>query len=159
MKAFDKRNGRSCLPVLIALTLALIWGHSLLGRELSSKESGFVTRLLTPVLELVVGRGNVTNLLVRKLAHFSEYTLLGTELCLYFTLKRQDGKSGFLLSTAHGLFSAFLDETIQIFSGRGPSVTDIWIDFSGVITGSLILLLILLSRKRRNKKGTFPPHH
>lgn len=50
-----------------------------------------------------------------------------------------------------------MDETIQIFSpGRGSSLIDVWIDFSGVCLGFLLsrLLRYLLDRKasRQGKK-------
>ena len=108
------------LTVLIILTLALIWGHSLLGREASSEESGFVMELLEPVLEMVVGEGNVTEFLVRKLAHFTEFFVLGLELLTFFAYRKPLFPQAFLLALTHGFFAAFLDETIQIFSGRGP---------------------------------------
>lgn len=34
-----------------------------------------------------------------------------------------------------GLFAAFLDETLQLFSGRGSMVADVWLDFAGVVCG------------------------
>ena len=47
------------------------------------------------------------------------------------------------------LLVSFLDETIQIFSGRGPAVKDMWIDLSGAVLGLLLALLLrLLFRKR-----------
>ncbi len=37
-----------------------------------------------------------------------------------------------------GLLTALTDETIQLFvPGRSGQVTDVWIDFSGVLTGLL----------------------
>ena len=137
------KKRENLLVFIIFLTLAFIWGHSLMSREVSSEESGFVMQLLTPLLELFVGKGNVTEHLVRKLAHFSEFALLGAELCLYFTGKRKRKSAGLLLALAHGLFAAFFDETLQIFSGRGPMIQDVWIDFAGVITGALCILVLM----------------
>ena len=34
-----------------------------------------------------------------------------------------------------GLLAAFLDETLQLFSGRGSMVADVWLDFAGVVCG------------------------
>ena len=139
--------GRQCtkkiLAVLIALTLVLIWGQSILDREKSSEESGFVMEMIEPVLEIFVGQGNVTEYFVRKLAHFCEFFLLGAELLLFFVLKRER-KAGFLLTLTHGLFAALADETIQIFSGRGSMVQDVWLDFSGVTAGALAALAVTM---------------
>ena len=43
-----------------------------------------------------------------------------------------------------GLLTALTDETIQLFvPGRSGQVTDIWIDFSGVMTGLLVGRILL----------------
>jgi VanZ family protein len=137
------------LTVLIILTLALIWGHSLLGREASSEESGFVMELLEPVLEMVVGEGNVTEFLVRKLAHFTEFFVLGLELLTFFAYRKPLFPQAFLLALTHGFFAAFLDETIQIFSGRGPMIQDVWLDVCGFAVGASLMLGIMVWTKHR----------
>ena len=44
-----------------------------------------------------------------------------------------------------GLLTAVIDETIQLYvPGRSSSVKDVLLDFSGVLTGLFIALLILL---------------
>lgn len=68
------------LAVLAALTF--IWGNSLDSAVESAAKSGRVRELLRPLLELVVGQGGVTDHLVRKLAHFTEYAVLGALLLL-----------------------------------------------------------------------------
>ena len=78
------KKQRIALLIAILLTLGFIWGNSLLSREQSSDESAWVLRLVTPVLELFVGKGRVTEHLVRKLAHFTEFALLGFELFFWF---------------------------------------------------------------------------
>ena len=136
----------------LALTLLLIWGHSCMPADVSGEESGFATQLLTPVLEIFVGSGNVTEHLVRKLAHFSEYTVLGIQL---LALRSDVSPSGLLLPLGCGFAAAFLDETIQLFiDGRSGSVPDIWLDGSGVAFGILIGLLcrVLWRGKRAGKE-------
>ena len=133
-----KKKRTKILIVLIALTVAFIWIHSLMPPEMSGEESGFVVSLL----EFIFGKGNVSELLVRKLAHFTEYLVLGIELMAYFRV--------FHLGAFHGLFVAALDETIQIVSQRGSSLLDVWLDFAGCLTGILIILLI--TGKKHTKK-------
>ena len=42
-----------------------------------------------------------------------------------------------------GLLVALIDETIQLFPVcRSSSVKDVWLDFSGVIFGTIILLVL-----------------
>ena len=46
-----------------------------------------------------------------------------------------------------GLLAAMTDESIQLLSpGRASMVTDVWIDFAGVVTG--ITIYRLLSRRK-----------
>ena len=43
-----------------------------------------------------------------------------------------------------GLLTALTDETIQMFSdGRSSQLTDVWLDFSGVMAGILVGLFCL----------------
>ncbi len=150
------KKQRTVLLSAIILTLAFIWGNSLLSREQSSGESAWVLQLVTPLLELFAGKGNVTEHLVRKLAHFTEFALLGLELLFWFSQKRGKKKEALLLAMAHGLFAALTDETIQLFSGRGSQVQDVWLDFAGVTAGALTaLLLTLLIRKKQTAEPDF----
>lgn len=131
------------LGFLIA-TVAFIWGHSMMPADLSSNESGWVMAVIKPFLELFVGKDNVTAHLVRKLAHFTEYFVLGAELALFFTWLKSPALDSrkwlrWVLPLLIGLCVASLDETIQIFvDGRGPAVTDVLLDFSGVCAGVLL---------------------
>ena len=69
------------LYILLACWIAFIWIHSMIPAEASSEESQFVGRLIRPILEIFIGQGAVTDFIVRKLAHFSEYAILGMLLC------------------------------------------------------------------------------
>ena len=152
MRPMTKRT--VILTVLLVLLLLFIWGNSLLPTEHSAAESGWVRRLVTPVLELFVGRGRVTDHLVRKIAHFTEFTALGAVLTLLFGWGRSLRWK--LLSANFGLIAALLDETVQLFSHRGSQVQDVWLDFGGVVFGSLLALgamLLLERRGRRAKQG------
>ena len=52
-----------------------------------------------------------------------------------------------------GLGTAFVDETIQLFSeGRAGMITDMWIDFSGVVLGTAIMLLFYFVYQRIRRK-------
>lgn len=44
-------------------------------------------------------------------------------------------------------FVAAIDETIQIFSHRGSQLQDVWLDFSGFIVGTLLLLAAVAIRR------------
>ena len=147
------KKQRIALLIAILLTLGFIWGNSLLSREQSSDESAWVLRLVTPVLELFVGKGRVTEHLVRKLAHFTEFALLGFELFFWFSPLRRKGRETLLLAMAHGLFAALAYETLQLFSARGAQLQDVWLDFAGVTAGTafaLIIVILFLKNKQSN---------
>lgn len=80
---------------LLILTLAFIWGHSCVPTSYSASESGWVAELLTPLLGIFVGAEHVTDHFVRKLAHFTEFALLGFQL-LFLLAKT---KKSFLRAT------------------------------------------------------------
>ena len=140
-------------PLILAgavFSLLFILANSLFSPEVSSRASGFFTRFLTPLLERIVGRGNVTEHLIRKLAHFAEFAFYGLWLALWV---KSGGKQAVYALLA-GFITAFLDETLQMFTGRGPSVKDVWIDLFGVAAGiGFVHVLLALFRLRRKKAG------
>lgn len=75
----------------------------------SAAESGRVTEWLKPFLEVFVGQGNVTDHLVRKLAHFTEFAALGFQLLL---LQKSKTRLNAARSVEYGFFAASLDESI-----------------------------------------------
>ena len=149
-----KKSRAVIIYIITAATLCFIWTHSLMPESVSSEESQGVLRFLEPLLELFVGQGNVTNHLVRKLAHFAEFSALGFELYLIFAVHFSDFWKRLVLSLNLGLLAALIDETLQLFSRRGALVGDIWLDFSGVAAGSLFAALILYLINRSKQKRT-----
>ena len=139
-----KKISTALLLLAILAALAFIWGNSLDSAVESAAKSGRVRELLRPLLELVVGQGGVTDHLVRKLAHFTEYAVLGVLLLLLTAV----GFRVRLQTVVNCLFflmaAALTDETIQMFSdGRSSQLTDVWLDFSGVMAGILVGLFCL----------------
>ena len=144
-----KKISTALLLLAILAALAFIWGNSLDSAVESAAKSGRVGELLRPLLELVVGQGGVTDHLVRKLAHFAEYAVLGALLLLLTAV-------GFRvrLQTVVNCLFFLTDETIQIFTGRGPQIQDVWLDFAGGFTGLLVMLALwaLLRRAFRSRR-------
>ena len=121
---------------LILVMLLFIWGNSMLPGEISGELSG---GLMEYVGKLFAVFGSAGEFVLRKLAHFSEYTALGFFLGGLFTAQGQKGIHRIAMPMGCGLFAACVDETIQIFSeGRGSSLIDVWIDFSGVCFGLVL---------------------
>ncbi|WP_318362219.1 VanZ family protein [uncultured Agathobaculum sp.] len=96
---------------------------------------------------------NLCDFVVRKIAHFTEYTVLGIGLCglMRVLVKRYWGIAAIVL----GAVLASLDEFHQLFiPGRSAMVSDVVIDTCGVVVGSIIFTLIILlqEKKRWNSK-------
>ena len=89
-------------------------------------------------------------LFIRKGAHFTEFAVLGG--LLLNALTRWQERTGWLqavLAALCGLVVAISDEIHQAFGPhRGPAVTDVLIDFSGVLCGVLLLWWIFKCKKR-----------
>lgn len=149
MKSLSRQS--KILLVTTALLLAFIWGHSLADKATSSQESARILQLLTPFLELFLGKGNVSEHVVRKLAHFIEFTALGADLLLLFRSLGQ--KHPVLLSLGCGWLAGFLDESLQMFSDRGDKIIDVWLDVAGCFFGVFLVLFVrfLLFRYRQTK--------
>ena len=81
------------------------------------------------------------NRIVRKLAHLTEFTILGS--VLYTILRRYITYGTVIKTIALGILIASLDEFIQLFSpGRSSQLSDILIDTIGVILGLLLVKLV-----------------
>ena len=151
-----KRTLTLVLIILILVTIVFIWSNSLQSiPESQAKSIGFLNKV-KPFLEIFVGTGNVTDHLVRKLAHFTEFGALGCELPLLLALRKRTNWQSVINSAFFSMTMALMDETIQIFSGRGSQVKDVWLDFAGSCTGILFVVvifgLIKMARNRKNKK-------
>ena len=133
-----ERRLRLCI-CLICLTLVFIWGNSMLPGEISQDLSDWVKALLEGRMHtdrpdtLQEGSG-----LIRKIAHFTEFTALGALLGWLFGMLRK----GKLQPLFWGVAAACVDETIQFFvPGRSPGLRDVAIDTAGVLTGFILLII------------------
>lgn len=156
--------GRCILAILIVLTLAFIWSNSLENAEVSSDKSGKVIEIVKPIVdpEDKIDDDMFVNI-VRKLAHFSEFALLGMESFLFAVTFRKKGRTT-LPYAGVAIGGAFLcavtDELLQLTSeGRSCQFLDMMIDLAGIITGVCIVLFLrmillsinLLNKKKKNK--------
>ncbi len=131
-----KQEHKKLWAALILLALAFIWGNSLLPPQKSWEVSDAVQKILsyfTPVGSPSGGADGFWGVAVRKLAHFTEFFVLGGLLRLRF---RGQQKAPWLPLLA-GLLAALVDETIQYYTGRTSLVFDVWIDFCGVGIGTM----------------------
>ena len=110
----------------------------MLPAHISAAISGFVRDVVSLFLggegsgEPVFGEG-----ILRKIAHFIEFTCLGSLLCWLFSMLKKHR----LMALGCGFLAACVDESIQLLvPGRGPRVTDVLLDSVGVGCGILLLI-------------------
>ncbi len=127
--------------------IVFIFSNSLQIADVSEGASGRVLGILQGILRhlgLPSAADRLTMHIVRKLAHFCEYLLEGFLLMLCLRVYTRHFFKHVSWPMLGGLLTALTDETIQLFvPGRSGQVTDIWIDFSGVMTGLLVGLILL----------------
>lgn len=133
---------------LTALSLAFIFYNSLLPPAASGEESaavgGFLSLLLPEgawITEFILEN-------LRSLAHFAEFFVLGALTAAMIHLFSYKPAVLIFPSVVFGLLVGFFDETVQIFSGRGPEIVDVWVDTLGYLTATLAVLLIWLIARR-----------
>ena len=151
MKASVCKRWNIILGLLVLLTLAFIWGNSLLPRTESQEISrGLLAEICAALEHVGMHLDPQNDHWLRKLAHFGEFGLLGTELGLLLCLNRRQSVQGFVNCAFAGLAVAVTDEALQLISNRGSQVQDVLLDFAGFLTGLLLcgLLCGIIGRKR-----------
>lgn len=142
---------RWILLILVILTLAFIFGQSLLDEASSSKISTDISRkVVKPVYKAIAGTKKLP-FQIRDVAHIVEFSVLGFELQLLVRDKKKTLCG--LKSVSYCGFVALLDESIQFFTDRSPQVKDIWFDIIGAAVGALLgFLIVLLIEREKAKK-------
>ena len=151
MKASVRKRWNIILGLLVLLTLAFIWGNSLLPRTESQEISrGLLAELCAALEHVGMHLDPQNDHWLRKLAHFGEFGMLGAELGLLLCLNRRQSVQGFVNCAFAGLAVAVTDEALQLISSRGSQVQDVLLDFAGFLTGLLLcgLLCGIIGRKR-----------
>ena len=151
---------RVALIAAMAATVLFIFINSTLPKEQSAQQSGVIEEIVDKVIPDDVPVKDMIIENIRKIAHFSEYGLLGIELALYiFFFRRKRIYLYAPMSPLVAMLVGFLDESIQLLSDRGPMISDVWIDIGGFATFTLItygalyagLGILTLIRRGRNE--------
>lgn len=158
MHNLNIRHPKMWLGVCMALGVVtlLIWGNSMRTSTQSAQQSGSLLAFLTPWLTALGIQPEGFHTILRKLAHFSEYGLLGVLWTMELWLgPHREKRRGAMERLSFCMLTAFLDETIQLFvPGRGGEIRDVWIDTAGAWTGIVIttcLACIAMKFRNRNK--------
>ena len=137
---------RRILLILIIANILFIWGNSMLSQEQSRNLSVFFRDILRNIFDFAGGSDAISTHMVRKSAHLFEFLVLSILITLYSS---KPGLKSCAKIIAAGVIVASIDETIQIFTLRGPAVKDVLIDISGYLIGFLIITVIKQARKRK----------
>lgn len=155
-----RRPMRWLLPLgAVLLCMGAVWLFSAQSGTLSSGLSRGVLGLIEtelPGFYALLARWGCPEYLLRKLAHFSEYLLLG--LLLYALLRRKFSPAvSALLAVMLAAGFALTDEWHQLsVPGRDGNLRDVLIDTAGAFTGAVLGCVLtglrrLLARLRGRK--------
>ena len=143
---------RAIFIILLLSTFFLIFEFSSQDSEKSGSLSQKITEEIAKKIPSIQKKEpslkqkiiNIMENVIRKIAHFSIYTVVGILLMSLLSTYKIKEKNRILISIIIGIIYASSDEIHQAFvPGRGPQITDVFIDAMGVILGILLVLLIL----------------
>ena len=127
-----KKDTRLYIFIFLSfLWVVFIFARSLKSADESTIESAWVLDLVRKVFP------SITMHAVRKMAHFTEFFILGA---LLFLAWRRAGKGRIILSAGLCLAAAIADELLQTLSpGRSCQISDILLDFCGSLAGIAVV--------------------
>lgn len=143
--------------IIVIAIMAFIFSQSALPADLSSQESGRVVDLIIRLFQGIWSIDRQTMVfIVRKGAHFAEYTILGgflvpavKEWMAVDTTPVPVAKER-ITAWLVGTLYAVTDEIHQFYvPGRSCELRDIGIDSCGVLAGVLVVSLLMRSKERR----------
>lgn len=133
--------------------MAIIFYFSSRPANQSAGQSSVVTLFLQRLFHTEA----ITEHMVRKFAHFTEFAGLGflINTALYYSIGKQKLPLGIAIVSAY----AGTDEIHQIFvDGRSCQFTDWALDTAGIVTGAIIFLILnliirkIIEHKKEDKK-------
>lgn len=131
--------------LLVFLWMFLIFLMSSFDATESANQSNFIVNIITNIFK--IENIEVLSFIIRKLAHYTEYLILG--FLTINMLNKNDISKKYLISILICLIYAISDEIHQLFTpGRACQIKDILIDSIGSITG--IYLYKLISKRKKS---------
>ena len=139
--------------ILLAIAFYVIFSFSAQDGEMSGSLSQKVTEFIVKVISKVKAMDMEIQLryieklhpIVRKLAHFGVYTIVGFSVMGFMCTFDMRNIFKLLISFAVGVTYAISDEVHQYFiPGRNASIIDVGIDSLGVLTGIFILITLIV---------------
>ncbi len=154
-----KRIAAVSLIIISVLWFIVIFGFSGESSSASDKTSSRATEVVLGIF--IKGFSDIPesekaaltakyNHPIRKIAHFSEYAVLGMLLSLTFLCFGKIKKRFYLFSVPLSFLLASSDELHQLFvPGRACRFTDVLLDTSGAAAGALFIFLIVILFKKK----------
>lgn len=151
---------RGILIILLAGTFYMIFGFS----SQNSEESTGVSMSVSEAIINITNKNENADIkyqlakniepIIRKLAHFSVYTLVGFLIMSLVSTYNLTLKKRIIITIVSGFIYACSDEIHQLFvNGRSGEIRDVLIDTSGVLLGTLISIgIVKLIKKHIDKK-------
>ena len=143
----QKRN------IIVVVVLCFILANSMLNDNVSE----WISALPKKIYQFFIPYGKIKWIdeflinHIRKFAHFVEYLILGIIVSKYYYFKKRSIYR--LINSIFLVLSiAFLDETIQIISGRNALVSDMWIDLFGGVVGVFVYLFYRFYKFNKSNK-------
>lgn len=125
--------------IIVIIWMLLIFIMSSFDATESANQSNFIVNIITDIFK--IENIELLSFIIRKLAHFTEYLILG--FLTINMLNKNDISKKYLISILICIIYATSDEIHQIFvPGRACQIRDILIDSIGSITGVYLYKLI-----------------
>lgn len=155
---------RFILALLLIATFGMIFNFSNQDSDKSGSTSQKVTETITKDIKSIqkLNKNEKAKIIdkiedvIRKIAHFSLYALVGFLLMSLLITYNINEKNKIISTVIIGAIYAISDEIHQSFvSGRSGQVSDVFLDTLGVAVGGLFILLIIkiLNKFKKNKNS------
>ena len=141
------------LAILVIFWTFVIFAQSAKNGQESTDDTESVMKIIEKVVGFVFPGLTVSSHLIRKLAHFGEYLVLG--LLTAGLAARLRGKLLHLAAWGYAVVVACFDEFLvqRLSEGRSPQWTDVLIDSAGALCGCIgIVFVVYLVRRRKEGK-------
>ena len=151
---------RCTLVLFLFCTFVVIFNFSNQDSEKSGSTSQKVTEAITKDIKSIqkLNKNEKTKVIdkiedvIRKIAHFSLYALVGFLLMALFSTYNINEKNKIISTIIIGAIYAISDEFHQSFiPGRSGQASDVFLDTLGTTVGGLLILLIIKTVKKLKK--------
>lgn len=139
--------------IMLVIAFYVIFNFSAQNGEISGSLSRKVTEIIVELVSKIKTMDLNRKLhwiaklepIIRKLAHFGVYTVVGFSIMGFMCTFDMRNIFKFITSFTIGVTYAITDEIHQYFTpGRNASIVDVCIDSLGVLTGIFILIILIV---------------